>query len=123
MMNVLQGICRAPGWQVDLEIWRQEHKGYKAAVAAIAKGALADGFNKLIGLGWIHQTDSNKALVDDYMAALASKKPGRADKDRVGIVVTPTHAEGDEITAAIRTRLKEHGGLVTTSGFLKRLFP
>jgi conjugative relaxase-like TrwC/TraI family protein len=90
------------------EIWRQQHKGYKDAVAAIAKGNVLGGFDKLDGLGWVKDTPEgggHTALVDEYMQAL---------KDKASVlVVCPTHKEGEEITQAIRERLKA-AGLVGT---------
>lgn len=78
--------------------WRQTKKEYKAAVDALAKGKLTDGFDRLDALGWVG--GDHKHLVDDYTAARGSV-----------LVVSPTHAEGDEITAAIRDRLKAEGKL------------
>lgn len=85
------------------EIWRQTNKRYKNAVATIAKGNLAGGFDQLNALGWVKETpafDANKPLVDEYMAGIEDGKSM--------LVVAPTHREGDEITEAIRTRLKEY---------------
>jgi conjugative relaxase-like TrwC/TraI family protein len=86
------------------EIRRQKNQGYRQAVAAIAKGDILGGYDRLDKLGWIEQTpvfDHNKPLVDAYMAAIR-------DKASV-LVVAPTHKEGDEITLALRKRLKEAG--------------
>ena len=44
------------------------------------------------------------------MDALNTKRPDQDEKKRV-IVLSPTHAEGEQITAAIRSRLKEAGKL------------
>lgn len=78
--------------------WRQQAKDYKAAVNALAKGDLAGGFDKLDALGWVG--GDHRQLVNDYLAARGSV-----------LVVAPTHAEGDQITAAIRERLKHEGRL------------
>ena len=86
------------------EVRRQTHGGYKEAVAAIAKGDILDGYDKLDALGWIEQTpvfDHNKPLVDAYMQAVADKA--------TALVVAPTHKEADELVAALRGRLKERG--------------
>ena len=86
------------------EIWRQKNQGYKQAVAAIAKGDMVGGYDMLDTLGWIEQTpvfNHNRPLVDAYLQAI---------KDKASVlVVAPTHKEGDEITQAIRKRLKEEG--------------
>lgn len=106
--------------------WRQQHEGYKRAMNLIAKGKHVDGFDKLSELGWVNQVDhvgdGNKMIVDDYMAALATKKPGQLDSDRV-LVVAPTHAEGEEITAEIRTRLKERGIISKDDKVFETLVP
>jgi len=83
------------------EIWRQQHDGYKQAVASLAKGDVVGGFDRLVAQGWVKETSSNSPLVDDYMAAIQANKSV--------IVVAPTHVEGDEITVEIRSRLKEAG--------------
>ena len=85
------------------EIWRQKHQGYKAVVADIAGGRRVQAFDRLDALGWVKRVDGNAPLVDDYMAGL---KAGKSQ-----IIVAPTHAHGDAITAEIRTRLKAAGQL------------
>ena len=83
------------------EIWRQQHDGYKQAVASLAKGDMTGGFDRLAALGWVKETSSNAPLVDDYMAALDAKTSV--------IVVAPTHVELDAISHDLRKRLKEAG--------------
>lgn len=105
MMNVLQEYAGLPVGRLT-EIWRQTHKVYKQAVASIAKGDILTGYDKLKDLGWIKQVpvfDHNKPLVDDYVAGLNAGKSM--------LVVAPTHKEGNEITAEIRTRLQQEGKL------------
>ncbi len=56
-------------------------------------------------LGWVVETgpfDHNHPLVDDYLAAMRGRQIGL-------IIVASTHKEGDEITAVIRSRLKDRG--------------
>jgi conjugative relaxase-like TrwC/TraI family protein len=81
------------------QIWRQEHEGYKSAVASIANGDIVGGYDKLVDLGWVKESQDNKALVEDYLKAI--------DAGQSVLVVAPTHAEGDAITADIREKLKE----------------
>ncbi len=109
MMNVLQEYAGLPVGRLT-EIWRQQHKGYKAVVSDIASGKSADGFDKLNDLGWVKHVEGNTPLVDDYFEALRTKKSDQAEKDRV-IIIAPTHLEGQEITAEIRNRLKDEGKL------------
>ena len=105
-LRVLEEFAGLP--VAELKDIRRQKGRYKDAVASLAKGDVLDGYDKLDDLGWVRQISGNAALVDDYMAALGSKKAKQADADRV-IVVAPTHVEGDEITAEIRERLKEQG--------------
>jgi ATP-dependent exoDNAse (exonuclease V) alpha subunit len=104
--NVFPILERFAGLPVSrmAEIWRQKDQGYKQAVATIAQGDILGGYDQLDALGWIHQTpafDHNRPLADAYLEAL---------KDKASVlVVAPTHKEGDEITEAIRQRLKEKG--------------
>jgi len=102
-MTLLEKYAGCPVARLT-EIWRQTHTGYKEAVAAIAGGDVAGGYDKLDALGWVVQTpeeNRHTPLVDEYMRAL---------KDNASVlVVAPTHKEGDDITKAIRERLKEKG--------------
>jgi len=102
MMNVLQEYAGLPVGRLT-EIWRQKNKGYKAVVADIAAGKREKAFDQLANLGWVQKVDSNTPLVDDYLAGLKSGKSQ--------IVIAPTHAECDEISTEIRSRLKEEGKL------------
>ena len=102
-MTLLEKFAGCPIARLS-EIWRQQHEGYKQAVAAIAQGDVLGGYDKLDGLGWIVQTpqsNPNSPLVDEYVRAL---------KDKASVlVVAPTHKEGGDITQAIRERLKAEG--------------
>ena len=63
-------------------------------------------------LGWIKQvedSDRYKQLAAAYLAAVAEKKRGGENKS--ALVVSPTHAEADRITQAIRAGLKRKGKL------------
>ena len=53
--------------------------------------------------------DRNQQLAAAYLSAVAEKKKGGQNKS--ALVVSPTHAEGDRITAAIRSGLKAQGKL------------
>ena len=58
-------------------------------------------------LGWIREVDDSKRyqqLAAAYLSAVAEKKKGGECKS--ALVVSPTHAEGDRITEAIRDGLK-----------------
>ena len=102
MMNTLQTYASLPVGRLT-EVWRQKHAGYKRVVEDIAHGGWAEGYDGLVYLGWVRQVEDNTAIVSDYLAGQ------RAGKEQ--ILVAPSHAEGDAITAAIRTRLKADGKL------------
>lgn len=99
MLRVLEDFAGVP--VVELTEIRRQTGQYKDAVAAIAKGDVATGYGILNDLNWIEQTADNLPLIEEYMDALHSKKSV--------LVVAPTHAEGNAITAELRTRLKEEG--------------
>ena len=93
------------------EILRQQGD-YKKAAKALSEGRAEDGFEELDKLGWIKQVadaDRDKQLASAYLAAVAEKKRGGQAKS--ALVVSPTHAEADRITEAIRDGLKEQGKL------------
>lgn len=85
------------------EITRQSGE-YKAAIRAMSEGKVAEGFNRLDRLGWIREIPHDeryKHLAADYVDAVMHGK--------TALVVSPTHAEGDRITADIRASLKAVG--------------
>ena len=93
------------------EILRQKGD-YKKAAQALSEGRTEEGFEELDKLGWIKQVaDSERyqQLSDAYLAAVAEKK--KDGKPKSALVVSPTHAEADRITGAIRTGLKAQGKL------------
>jgi conjugative relaxase-like TrwC/TraI family protein len=93
------------------EILRQQGD-YKEVAKALSEGRTDDAFEELDKLGWIRQVDDddrNSQLATAYLSAVAEKKKGGQAKS--ALVVSPTHAEGDRITAAIRSGLKDQGKL------------
>jgi conjugative relaxase-like TrwC/TraI family protein len=93
------------------EILRQQGD-YKKAAEAFAEGRIAEGVEELDKLGWIKQVDDAKRyrqLAAAYLAAALEKK--RDGKPKTALVVSPTHTEGDRVTAAIRDGLKAKGKL------------
>jgi conjugative relaxase-like TrwC/TraI family protein len=93
------------------EILRQQGD-YKKAAQALSEGRIDDGFEELDKLGWIKQVDDAdryKQLSAAYLAAVSETKRGGVHK--TALVVSPTHAEGDRITEAIRAGLKAKGKL------------
>lgn len=93
------------------EILRQDGD-YKKAAQALSEGRTEEGFEELDKLGWIKQvadSDRDKQLAAAYLSAATEKK--KDGKQKSAIVLSPTHAEGDRITDAIRAGLKTQGKL------------
>jgi conjugative relaxase-like TrwC/TraI family protein len=93
------------------EILRQEGD-YKKAAKALSEGRTGDAFEELDKLHWINvvpDSERYSQMADAYLAAAAEKTSD--GKLKTALVVSPTHAEGDRITAAIRTGLKSQGKL------------
>jgi conjugative relaxase-like TrwC/TraI family protein len=93
------------------EILRQDGD-YKLAAEALSEGRAADAFEQFDRLGWIREvadSDRYQQLAAAYMDAASEKKKNGEYKS--ALVVSPTHAEGDRITQAIRDGLKGNGRL------------
>ena len=93
------------------EILRQQGD-YKLAAQALSEGRTQEGFSELDRLGWIKEvadSERYKQLAAAYLAAVAEKKRGGENKSC--LVVSPTHAEAQRITQAIRAGLKRKGKL------------
>jgi conjugative relaxase-like TrwC/TraI family protein len=94
------------------EILRQEHRDYRKAAKALSEGRIEQAFDQLYRLGWIKQVsdkDRYKQMADAYVKATAEKT--KEGKQKTALVVSPTHAEGDRITFAIRRELRANGKL------------
>ena len=92
------------------EVRRQTNRDYRAAVIAISKGDVSEGLERLDAIGAIHEVspeDLAKKLAADYVAAVSERKKDGAHK--TVLVVSPTHAQGDRVTAEIRQALKSAG--------------
>ena len=85
---------------------RRQHGAYKEAVRALSEGRTEAGFAQLDQLGWIRvvdDSDRDRTIAHDFVETVASGK--------TALVVSPTHREGDAITAEIRSELKRIGQL------------
>jgi len=83
------------------EIRRQKNEQYREAVRDLAKGDVRRGFEKLDQSGAIKELPVDKRykqLAKDYADGLVRRK--------TALVVSPTHAEGEKVTAEIREELK-----------------
>jgi conjugative relaxase-like TrwC/TraI family protein len=79
---------------------------YKKAAEALSAGRTAEGFAELDRLGWIREAPDGERyqeMAAAYLAATGEKK--RNGEMKSALVVSPTHAEGGRITAAIRAAL------------------
>jgi len=111
-LKLLADEARLPVARLS-EIWRQTGE-YRRAVERFQHGDAAGGLKKLDALGWVEERGKD-ALYDraaEVYAAwraeliAAGKKPARDL-----LAVSPTNAEADRTTAAIRSRLKGEGVL------------
>ena len=85
------------------EIRRQSGE-YKEAIKALSEGYAGKGFDRLDALGWVKEApaaERYKMLAADYVETVA--------KGKTALVVSPTHAECDRITAEIRHALQDAG--------------
>lgn len=112
--RLLQAYAGMPVAEVTA-IRRQEGKVYKKAVAALSRGDLRTGFQRLDELGAFVEVEDEaeryQRLAHDYLAL--------SRKDSVPLVVSPTHAEGLKVTAAIREAKREAGRLGTERPFIQ----
>ena len=87
-------------------IIRQENEGYRAAAQSFADGKTVEGFDAIDRLGYVRELEL------DGIAGRAAADYMQAMKDGVTcVVVSPTHAEGKAVTAAIRAELRAAGKL------------
>jgi conjugative relaxase-like TrwC/TraI family protein len=89
------------------EIRRQKGR-YKEAVELLSEGKVLEGFDLFDrDLGWVKELPDDEranAISADYLKAL--------DDGKTVLVVSPTHAEGTQITRTIRSELRKAGKLV-----------
>lgn len=98
VLNTVAGIHTA---EVS-KIHRQKDELYRSAVQDLSAGDVQTGFEKLDGMGSIKNIDPMKPhdqLVDDYLKAV---KDGKTT-----LVISPTHAQGDAVTDALRQRMRQ----------------
>lgn len=91
---------------------------YRLAVNAVSEGRIAEGFKRLDDLGWIREIrddERDRQLAADYVDSVS--------QHRTALVVSPTHAEGDRITAEIRRLLREKKKLGADEHTLRVLIP
>lgn len=87
-------------------IHRQRKEAYRDAVQDLSGGHVRTAFEKLDTIGSVKEIDpldGNRQLVDEYVGTLK--------KGKTGLIISPTHKQGEEVTAAVRQELKKQGML------------
>ncbi|THF52826.1 conjugative relaxase [Flavobacterium supellecticarium] len=87
-------------------IHRQRKEAYRDAVQDLSSGHVRTAFEKLDTIGSVKEIDpldGNRQLVDEYVGTLK--------KGKTGLIISPTHKQGEEVTAAVRQELKKQGML------------
>ncbi|MCZ7620171.1 MAG: relaxase domain-containing protein [Myxococcota bacterium] len=100
---------------------RQTHAGYRDAVEAISRGAVDEGFEKLEKLGAVVEVGNNdlpEALAEQYLESVTWRETGKAKGET--LIASPTHAEGDRVTTAIRSKLRDAGKLSASDHTITR---
>lgn len=95
----------------------QRQRGlYKSAVDHLSRGNVAQGFEGLRKLGFIQEVSESEAhrrIAYDYVTTIES--------GRSALVVSPTHAEGRNVTNSIRAELERRESLKGPSRMFDRL--
>lgn len=102
ILNTVGGIRIA---EVN-KIYRQRKEAYRDAVQDLAKGDVKTAFDKLDNIGAVKEIDPLKPdtqLVDDYIAMLK--------KGKTGLIISPTHKQGGQVTDSVREKMKQKGML------------
>lgn len=100
ILNTVGGIKTA---EIS-KIYRQRHENYRKVVEDLSVGHVAGAFEKLDEMGAIQTIDPMQPytdLVKDYIETTKQKK--------TVLVVSPTRQQSDEVTTAIRQKLKASG--------------
>ncbi len=85
---------------------RRQAGRYRDAARLLGAGRTLAGFDVLAGLGWVVEAegdDLDRRVVGAVLAAAADRK--------TVLVVSPTHAEGERVTARVREALRAGGRL------------
>ena len=102
-LRILNTVAGIPVAEVS-KIQRQQHAHYRQAVQELAEGDVRTAFERLDGLDFIREIDPlnpSEKLAEDYLHILQEGKSA--------LVISPTHAQGDAVTAEIRERLRKAG--------------
>lgn len=100
-LRILNTVAKIPVAEVT-KIHRQKKELYRSAVEDLSKGDVHAGFEKLDAMGSIKTVDPlkpNEDLVDDYIRTVKEGK--------TALIISPTHKQGEDVTKAIREKLRE----------------
>lgn len=114
-LRILEAVGGIPTTEVS-KIYRQQDPVYRSAVEDLAKGEILTGFDKLDKMGAIKTIDPlnpHELLVADYIKAVKKRKNV--------LVISPTHAHGEEVTSAIRQKLRQAGRIGKTDTKVDKL--
>jgi conjugative relaxase-like TrwC/TraI family protein len=87
---------------------RRQSGEYKETVRLLSEGKADEALKKLDELGWVKTMpalDRYEPVAKDYVRKLAAS----AENEKGVLIVCPTHAEGDKITAEVRKELRKQG--------------
>lgn len=106
-LRVIQKYSGVKPITVD-RILRQKESLYRKAVKLFSKSDVEKGFMQLDKIGSINEIEDKneriKAVANDYILSAFS-----GEKEKNVFAVSPTHAEGEQVTNEIRRQLKERG--------------
>lgn len=104
-LRILDTVAGIKAAEVS-QIFRQRDLAYRQAVQALSDGDIKTGFNLLDGMSAIKTVDPANPfalLANDYVTSLK--------RGKTALVISPTHWEGQQVTQAIRNKLRESGRL------------
>jgi hypothetical protein len=90
----------------------QRQRGTYREVVEMTRDRPGASLEKMFGLGWLKEIPTAErylTLAADYLAATRPVK--RGGKEPTALVIAPTHAEGERVTAQIRNGLRADGRL------------
>jgi len=90
---------------VSIDAIRRQQGEYKEAVKTISEGHLVKGYDMLNALGTITENDND----EQRYRHLAERYSDVVQQGKTALTVAPTHAEGRQVTEAIREELKSQG--------------
>jgi conjugative relaxase-like TrwC/TraI family protein len=105
------------------EIRRQIDPDYRDAVKTVAKGNIGEGFDKLDAMGWISEVadrdDRHTQIAKAYLDTI-DQAPKNVPRQKLALIVAPTHEEGDAVNSRVREEMRARGKL-TDERSLSRL--